>query len=665
MNQLFIGSPHLLKYLRTDDYTIDIENLSKWSAHWLDSDFPDDIWKFKNLKTPLKFNAMFQNGDRLTDRKYLSLLNTIKKIIFLKRSGHLANLKGNLTSRSNTQYRLGRNLISFAQYLVNKNLYIEDKGFSGLTENAFHELVMAYIKGGRDAVSGHLYIVENKLIELQENGCLSQALDKKGYFNLKNFVSITGIDEEIASKLTSISKDSLKTYCLFKEHAKSVLGNKTEFNNATPLKETRQQRSKKKKVSDTAISDLISTVNTLSSFKIALKDAELKNFSAFHASAKDYEEYYYESRRTPDIPTDIALSYIDSAIEFVHKHGANLVTTLDDCVQQINYEKSKRHKPRKDHVSPHIKIIKNSTTEHFMVTRYNAISTSSDIRDKRETVSLEILIEVFQSAVFILLATFACKRFQDVMPVKQAANTIGYTGINNIKFGLSKADPIEILTAVGRPVPQVIADAFDNLLKINNLLLKTPDIQSNHLFQNQLQFNSNLDPVNEAQITREVLIRRLIVFADFLQIPTVKVGNIESRWYLNRVHMLRRFFACAYYHTNNKKNLPALTWLMGHASTEQTMRYVTKNLTNAEMVSSEAASVISGAIATGDSEDLVQKLSELFGERSMKISTAQDERRLERRIKELIQKGYRFVRTISGEFTLLHLGINEENKNDI
>ncbi|MGY5652835.1 hypothetical protein [Vibrio cincinnatiensis] len=346
-------------------------------------------------------------------------------------------------------------------------------------------------------------------------------------------------------------------------------------------------------------------------------------------------------------------------------HGANLVTTLDDCVQQINYEKSKRHKPRKDHISPHIKIIKNSTTEHFMVTRYNAISTRFDIRDKRETVSLEILIEVFQSAVFILLATFACKRFQDVMPVKQAANTIGYTGINNIKFGLSKADPIEILTAVGRPVPQVVADAFDNLVKINNLLLKTPDIQSNHLFQNQLLFNSNLEPVNEAQITREVLIRRLIVFADFLQIPTVKIGNIESRWYLNRVHMLRRFFACAYYHTNNKKNLPALTWLMGHASTEQTMRYVTKNLTNAEMISSETASVISSAIATGDSEDLVQKLSELFGERSMKISTAQDERRLERRIKELIQQGYRFVRTISGEFTLLHLGINEENKDDI
>ncbi|MGY5763270.1 hypothetical protein ACXHPU_15915 [Vibrio cincinnatiensis] len=623
MNQIFIGSPHLLKHLRTDEYTIDIDDLSKWSAHWLDSEFPDDIWKFKNLKTPLNFNAMFKNGERLTNRKYLSLLNTIKKVIFLKRSGHLANLKGSLTSRSNTQYRLGRVLISFAQYLVNNNLYIENQGFSGLTKSIFDELVMTYIKGGRDAVSGHLDIVENNLRGLQGNGCLPQVLDKKGYFNLKNFVSITDIDEEIASKLTSISKDSLKIYCLFKEHAKSVLGNKTEFNNATPLKETRQQKSKKK-VSDTAISDLVSTANTLSNFKIALKDTELKNFSAFHASTKDYEGYYYESRRTPDIPTDIALSYIDSAIEFVHMHGANLVTTLDDCVQQINYEKSKRHKPRKDHISPHIKIIKNSTTEHFMVTRYNAISTRFDIRDKRETVSLEILIEVFQSAVFILLATFACKRFQDVMPVKQAANTIGYTGINNIKFGLSKADPIEILTAVGRPVPQVVADAFDNLVKINNLLLKTPDIQSNHLFQNQLLFNSNLEPVNEAQITREVLIRRLIVFADFLQIPTVKIGNIESRWYLNRVHMLRRFFACAYYHTNNKKNLPALTWLMGHASTEQTMRYVTKNLTNAEMISSETASVISSAIATGDSEDLVQKLSELFGERSMKISTAQD-----------------------------------------
>ncbi|TOO19812.1 hypothetical protein CGH40_24460, partial [Vibrio parahaemolyticus] len=137
--------------------------------------------------------------------------------------------------------------------------------------------------------------------------------------------------------------------------------------------------------------------------------------------------------------------------------------------------------------------------------------------------------------------------------------------------GLSKADPLEVLRTIGRPVPRVVADAFDNLVRINNLLLKEPDVPSNSLFQKELIIGGKLERFDNAEISRDVLIRRLIQYADFMEIPTVKVGGTESRWYLNRMHMLRRFFACAYYHTLDKKHLPALTWLMGHANTKQTM----------------------------------------------------------------------------------------------
>ncbi|WP_219628262.1 hypothetical protein, partial [Vibrio parahaemolyticus] len=80
-----------------------------------------------------------------------------------------------------------------------------------------------------------------------------------------------------------------------------------------------------------------------------------------------------------------------------------------------------RKKPRKDHVMKNIRVPRNRTTIKYDVNRYNIIPTNSRIQEKRNTVSLEILIEIYQAAVFILLATFACKRFQDVIPVKQAA----------------------------------------------------------------------------------------------------------------------------------------------------------------------------------------------------------------------------------------------------
>ncbi|WP_219621999.1 hypothetical protein, partial [Vibrio parahaemolyticus] len=62
-------------------------------------------------------------------------MNAIKKVIFLKRSGHLAKIKGNATTRSQSQYDLARVLISFAQYLVNHNHFETDKGFGALSES--------------------------------------------------------------------------------------------------------------------------------------------------------------------------------------------------------------------------------------------------------------------------------------------------------------------------------------------------------------------------------------------------------------------------------------------------------------------------------------------------------------------------------------------------
>ncbi|MFA0562757.1 hypothetical protein AB4559_03285 [Vibrio sp. 10N.222.51.C8] len=666
MSHLYIGNVALAPVLNGADYLIDIEDPSCWNASWLDGDFTSSIWKLKNLRTPINFSIPFINGDNLTNPRYSSLLNTVKKIVFLKRSGHLSDITGTQTTRSNTQYRLARDLMTLAQYLVNNDLYNEGQGFASMTKHVFDDFIRLYVQAGHDGVSGHLDIVKGELEKLKLANALDKVLDKNGVFAPKNFLSVTGVDSNIVHFLSATSKDSLKKYCLFKEHIKGVAGNKTEFSNATPLKETRQEGKNTNdvtsKVSNSRISSWVSAVNVLSDFKIPLKDSELVSFEPFRVELKDYKELYYESRRTPDIPTNIALAYIDSAVEFVHKHGANLVNTVTDCKEQIKHRKVSCPKARKDHIMKSIKVPSNSTTKHFNVQRYNTLAGLATVQEKRDDVTVEMLLEVFQASVFILLATFACKRFNDVMPVKQGANTIGYTGLNFIKFGLSKADPIEILRAVGRPVPKVVADAFDNLIEINNMLLEQGETPSSSLFQADIILPTSLSATSEKEISRSILVRRLIQFADFVQIPTVEVNGVTSRWYLNRIHMLRRFFACAYYHTQDKKDVPALTWLMGHADTLQTMHYVTKNLSNAEMNAVEAANVIATVMSDPDGDkDAVQKLSEVFGEPTKGVTIARNAKRLEKRVSELLNKGYRVVKEVSGEIVLLHSFKNEED----
>lgn len=668
---LYIGNLALAPTLSKNGYHIDIEDLSNWRANWLNSDFNAHIWHLTNYKPPINFNARFVNGELLTAPKYSTLLNTIKKIVFLKRSGHLADIGGKQATRSQVQYSLARDLIAVAQYLVNNDLHTEGLGFASMTKTVFYGFIKLFVQSGRDGVSGHFDIVRNELEKLKSARNLGSINDSKGLFSPSKFSDATGVDSEIVSYLSATSKDRLREYCQFKEHAKSVGGVKPEYNNATPLKESQQESANSgigaddevtRKVSDSRVAALVSAVNALSDFQIPLKTAELASFQPFKVALKDYEKWYYESRRTANIPTESALAYIDLAVEFVHKHGNNLVETLNDCKKQIDNEVASRAKPRKDHVMKCISVPQNSTTLHFNVHRFNALKTGSSAAEKRDEVTVEILLEVFQASVFILLTTFACKRFNDVMPVIHGANTIGFTGLNFIKFGLSKSDPSEILSTVGRPVPEVVADAFDNLVEINNILLGQSNEPSTHLFQAELSFPSSLSSTQDKLISREILIRRLVNFADFVEIPTVNVGGVESRWYLNRMHMLRRFFACAYYHTNDKQGIPALTWLMGHADTMQTMHYVTQNLSNAEMTSSDAANVIANKLNDSDEEkDFVQMLSDLFGESTQEVTIARNPARLEKRVNELIAKGYRVVRKVSGELVLLNSLPNQKD----
>ena len=673
MSHLYIGNIAFAPVLNCADYFINIEDPSCWNASWLGGDFTSNIWKLKNLTTPINFSVPFVNGDNLTKPKYLSLLNTIKKIVFLKRSGHLSDITGTQATRSQSQYRLAKDLMAMAQYLVNNDLYEEGEGFALMAKPVFDDFIKLFVQAGHDGVSGHLDIVKNELEKLKAAKELDKVLDKNGVFASKAFLSVTGVDPNVVDYLSAMSKDSLNKYCRFKEHEKGIAGIKTEFNNATPLKEERQESKQNigngnvtSKVSNSRISAWVSAVNALSDFKIPLKDSELASFEPFKVALKDYRNWYYESRRTPNIPTNIALAYIDSAVEFVHKHGENLVNTVANCKEQIRRKVVSSPKARKDHVMKSIQVPSNSTTRHFNVQRYNALKSGSTAQDKRDYVTVEMLLEVFQASVFILLATFACKRFNDVVPVKQGANTIGYTGLTFIKFGLSKADPIEILRAVGRPVPKVVADAFDNLIEINNILLEQGDTPSSSLFQAEMIIPVSLSATTEKEISREILIRRLVHFADFVQIPTVDRNGVESRWYLNRIHMLRRFFTCAYYNTQDKKDIPALTWLMGHANTLQTMHYVTKNLSNAEMNAVEAANVIATAMSDPCGEkDSVQKLSEVLGGSTKSVTIARNVNRLEKRVSELMNKGYRVVREVSGEIVLLHSFKNEKDINDV
>ncbi|WP_194591988.1 hypothetical protein, partial [Vibrio anguillarum] len=94
------------------------------------------------------------------------------------------------------------------------------------------------------------------------------------------------------------------------------------------------------------------------------------------------------------------------------------------------------------------------------------------------------------------------------------------------------------------------------------------------------------------------------------QVPTEMQNGVESRFYLSRTHVLRRFAARAFYALTDISDFPALSWLMGHRSTEETWRYLLEDVSNEELSAEEAQAVLDAiykrGVDTSQVEDVIK-----------------------------------------------------------
>jgi len=595
------------KLLEGKNWSYQSKKTSEWYFPWLLCDFKAKQWKIKSegeLAITIPFDDYIPStGETLAHPKYRLIVNVIKKVIALSRTGHLAIQNGNdlITTRAQRMHSNATSLKTLALFLI--KIYGEksvcEEGFNLLKKadiNQFHLDIATgradKATGLKDAIFKKISYFDHESISALLNTC-SNPQDNK--INMSQFL------EKISIGKTSISETTTAQVINFVielfPDLSIVLGEKklrkkNEFPNACPPKISTCDDG----IGTTTFNSLTNGPALLSRYHLYLP--ELNNYSNPSVTVSEVftNKYIKIKERTPNIPTDLTLNYLNESIKLVTVYGKHIMETKQHCDMEMmrlheKYPKLRRcailEPPRVNHLT----IPKNKFTKDYNVTRYNELPSNASSDEKRENVTVLFAYKMLRAATYILIHTFCIKRISEVLGLKESSLEHGLWGGYDIFFGIRKAAPTDnSLLLTGRPIPNIVSEGYSYLIDANEHFFE--EDEDIFLFLKNATIKGDGTVPNNEKMSSPAMINNLMDFADFIKLPTMIVNGVESRYYLSRTHVLRRFGAKAYYSLSDLSDFPALSWMMGHRNTQETWEYLLEEVTNDELSEEEASAIV-------------------------------------------------------------------------
>lgn len=643
----------------------DLTSEKTWQADWLLSDFRSPRWQLKKHGSyfdgesekwekviRIYWDITLPNGKKLTDKAYKQLLNTVQKMVFLARQGY-AFLSGAVsahleTTRSQQQSDIARSLILIIKWMISKSYQPELYGFRILTEDDIEQFV-SESRFGSQMIDGTYYLIDSRLSQARNNNLLKSYLNK-GRVNYPKLCKELGLTKGNGKPITPSAR--LKAV-INKTYESAELPQWLDYKYG-PGRELLSHRAKKFKDASTDTVSISSLSGMLIGFRIigrfaSILTEELEGLGwCAELNATDLgRKYGYKNKdRTLTIPIHTALEYLDKSLAWVTQIGSDLVTAKKECDAQLKYLMEGK-KSRKDHYAKQVDIsltqelTTNLKAQGLSINRYNS-NTSKNNAYIRDHLSIEESIECLVAACFIVINTFSCKRISEILGLTVNCTRPALDGGWEVVFGLRKASPVEALSYIGRPIPDVVQQAIDLLIELrpDDFLYREENPDLEPLF---LSSYSTTEKTKKA-VQREArkMYASIELFADVVRIKTTPEGK---RWYL-RSHECRRFFAITYFWHDKFSGLPALSWFMGHNDIDATMHYVTEEIAASEMPEEEAR--FTAFVMQEDDSPVIPGLEQLtkdaelhFDTENFKIINQQD---LENYLKLRFDEGYRIIK---------------------
>lgn len=630
---------------------------SEWQADWLLSKTSDDVWRIRTDKSKPKtiyFDDILPDGYKLSDDKYKLVSESVKKLVFLMRTGAYAEYTTDtVITRFQQQYDLARSLKIIVKFAVSHNIDLTVMGFSALSELDF-DIYNSLAIFGAEHVDGRVRLAKDFLVRQQKKGNLKNYHKKKdGSIDFqKVFAELTKKNDYLKSHRAIYSlKD-------FRAKPLEQYANNNRAGEFTDTEAVLYEEAANKPVSESTLSTLHAGWKTIGKFSHLLPELKGLEWAANFKTNKIAESLSAIPKgRTKTIPVQTALEYLNHSIQYIVDFGSDIVCLKKDCDQQL-LRMFEGTTGRKDHYCKQIKIPENKTAQELNIKRYNRNATNKPISFKRKNFTVEEAVDCLTAACYIVIGTFACKRIDEVLSLTDECIRPSFDGGWELVFGLEKASPAERLALIGRPVPDVVKMATDLLT----------DITPEYLIENSSDdfiplFKSSVDVSRASNKLRNMsestLYKLLTFFADIVQITPIESGYPETRrWYL-RTHQLRRFFAITYFWHNKFSNLAALSWFMGHVSPEETMRYISEDISGSEMSEEEArytTTVMSDDNNENQLPELRQKVKQHFQVDDLNIIPKPQ---LENYLTQIFESGARITKHFTDHEELLFLEVDD------
>lgn len=647
------------KQLQGIDWSIASPELSNWYFPWLDSDFEAIEWKIKcegGKTISIRFDDFVPTTrGTLSDKKFLKAIITIKKILVLARTGISKDSDNeSLTTRADSMASNANSLKILLLFLIKNygEIQVSKGGFELLTKDDLDQFYEEVATGRADKASGLYDEVIKELkhyhVKPQDMASLLKATKNKKTIEIKftELFNKLGIDSD-AQYCSELTLERIRYYFheLFPDLNVSLINkeiknkqrkrNQGDYPNACPPKIEKGLDT----ISQTTFERLTFGPKLLAEYAPSLPELSKYSYPTTAPANTLLEKYVREKGRTPNIPTTVALHYLNESIKLIDVYGDDIIATKKHFEKELLRLHKENPKARRDHLLDpsksflnQIMMPDNKFTQDFKVSRYNELPHGSSAKDKRDNVTILFAFKLLCAATYILIHTFCIKRISEVLSLRASNLEHGLWGGYEIFFGIRKASPTENSVLVtGRPIPNIVFRAYSQLMASNEVLVDCNE--DPFLFLSKPTTDGKGSLPENLKMSAPAITERLIDFADFIELPTQIENGVESRYYLTRTHVLRRFGAKAFYSLSDLSDFPALSWLMGHRDTDETWRYLLEDVGNEEMTEEEAIAVLDALYKSNvDSSQIKQEAINDLGTEFKNLSRTKLQKYIEDRI---------------------------------
>lgn len=285
-------------------------------------------------------------------------------------------------------------------------------------------------------------------------------------------------------------------------------------------------------------------------------------------------KYSVEVKRTPFMPVETGMKYLDTALSWVENYGDRLVEHFlrsMEAVLRFTAPCADHHSARSKWMSSILKDIPIPEKLKEIGGGFGSLTPNTrrvSFAKRRHSPSIHEAIEVLIGAIVVIIAILKPSRNSEIAMLRR--DCLKFNGYYYLQSDLAKrtVGPFNS-EAEAKPIPAIAAKAIKQLQRLSAGLIAQFD-ERDDFYRDRLFVLPSFYLGERKTIYSRILDRYLDLFCDYVNLPPDELGR---RWYV-RIHELRKWTLLLMFWSGRESVMDAASDLAGHTNVEHLKAYI-------------------------------------------------------------------------------------------